>query len=402
MLSVPLYIIILVVALPQLSETIYIPSLPDLARDLSISYNQAEYTLTIYLSGFAIGVLIWGNISDYHGRKPCLLSGFLIYILACIACYFSSTIDFLLVSRFFQAFGASVGSVVGQAIARDAIQPENRGKLFSTVSIAMAFAPAVGPIIGGSISQLFHWSSVFIALIFIASILIWLISTQLSETNPNLHVNKNVLLLYKKCFSKMIADRRVMGFSFLIGAVNGILFGYFAESPFYFIENFGLSSSVFGLLSFFICVPLAIGGFISRRLHAKKFTSDQIIHYGAYFMCAGSSMFFISVWFGFIQMEQLQQIAIIQTLLWVSLVVAGISMIIPNCLSQALEPYGEFAGTAASLFGFSYYLLVSLFTALMGHMHDGSLLSMPLFMLIVSLSTLIVFKTMVIRKGNSK
>lgn len=53
----PLYIIILMVTIPVLSETIYTPSLPDLAKDLAISANLAEYTLTIYLFGFAIGVL---------------------------------------------------------------------------------------------------------------------------------------------------------------------------------------------------------------------------------------------------------------------------------------------------------------------------------------------------------
>jgi len=74
--TVPLDIVILIIAIPKLSETIYVPSLPSLAKDLLISDNLAEYTLTIYLFGFATGVLIWGNLSDYYGRKPCLILGF--------------------------------------------------------------------------------------------------------------------------------------------------------------------------------------------------------------------------------------------------------------------------------------------------------------------------------------
>ncbi|MCC8416442.1 MAG: MFS transporter [Rickettsia endosymbiont of Gnoriste bilineata] len=89
-LIIPLYIIILIIAIPILSETIYTPSLPSLAKDLAISANLAEYTLTIYLFGFAVGVLLWGNLSDSYGRKPCLLIGFLIYALSCYICYLGS------------------------------------------------------------------------------------------------------------------------------------------------------------------------------------------------------------------------------------------------------------------------------------------------------------------------
>lgn len=86
-LRVPLWIIVLIVALPQLSETIYTPSLPDLAYGLNVNHGTAEYTLIIYLFGFAFGVLLWGVLSDRIGRKPGLFWGLGIYVLASIGCY---------------------------------------------------------------------------------------------------------------------------------------------------------------------------------------------------------------------------------------------------------------------------------------------------------------------------
>lgn len=56
-----LWLIVLIVGLPQLSETVYTPSLPDIARDLLTSESMVEYTLTIYLFAFAIGTLFWEN-----------------------------------------------------------------------------------------------------------------------------------------------------------------------------------------------------------------------------------------------------------------------------------------------------------------------------------------------------
>ena len=76
-----LWLIILIVALPQLSETIYTPSLPDIAHALRTSDSMVEYTLTIFLFGFAVGVLLWGNLSDRIGRRPALLMGIGIYLV---------------------------------------------------------------------------------------------------------------------------------------------------------------------------------------------------------------------------------------------------------------------------------------------------------------------------------
>jgi Bcr/CflA subfamily drug resistance transporter len=273
----PLYIIILMVTIPVLSETIYTPSLPDLAKDLAISANLAEYTLTIYLFGFAIGALIWGNLSDCYGRKPCVLTGFLIYALSCFICYLADNINMLFAARFIQAFGASVGSVLGIAIARDVVKPAERGKMFSTIAIATAFSPAIGSIIGGFVIKFYHWSAVFLVLIVIAIFIMLLISVRLPETNLNLRTERLVIPLYKECFAKMIRDPRLLGLAFLIGAVNGMLFGYFTEAPFYFISGLNISTSSFGMITFFICIPLALGGLISKKMYKLQRTSDNII-----------------------------------------------------------------------------------------------------------------------------
>ncbi|WP_410521150.1 multidrug effflux MFS transporter [Candidatus Tisiphia endosymbiont of Ditula angustiorana] len=397
----PLYIIILMVIIPTLSETIYTPSLPDLAKDLKISANLAEYTLTIFLFGFAVGVLIWGNLSDFYGRKPCILTGFLIYTLSCFICYLADNINMLLAARFMQAFGASVGSVLGQAIARDIIKPAERGKMFSTIAIAIAFAPAIGPIIGGFVIKFYHWSAVFLVLIVIAIFIMVLISARLPETNLNLRTERLVIPLYKECFGKMIKDPRLLGLAFLTGAVNGILFGYFTEAPFYFISGLNILTSSFGMISFFICIPLALGGLISKKMHKLQKTSDNIIFAAIKVMCLGSLLFLLSSYFNLINKDNVTG-SLLQTLLWLGIIMTGITMIAPNCLSQALENYGKFAGTAASLFGFMYYIIVTSFTALMGYMHNGSLTQLPLFMLIISISMMLVFHIVINKQQMAK
>ncbi|MGA2654428.1 MAG: MFS transporter, partial [Gammaproteobacteria bacterium] len=70
-----IWLIVFIVGLPQFSETVYSPALPDIAHDLKVHESLVEYTLTIYLLGIGLGTLFWGKLSDRIGRKPCVIAG---------------------------------------------------------------------------------------------------------------------------------------------------------------------------------------------------------------------------------------------------------------------------------------------------------------------------------------
>ncbi len=98
-LLLAIWLIVLIAGLPQLSETVYTPSLPDIAQALHASEAMVEYTLTIYLLWLAMGTLFWGKISDGLGRKPCVIAGLSIFIAGCIGCYVSRSIEMPMLSR---------------------------------------------------------------------------------------------------------------------------------------------------------------------------------------------------------------------------------------------------------------------------------------------------------------
>src|ERR1019366_7408300 len=106
-------------AVGPLSTDMYLPSLPDIARQLDASTAQVQLTISAYLVGFAVGQIVYGPMSDRHGRKPVLLSALALYCAASLACALSTSIEMLIVARFARALGGSGGIVLARAIVRD-------------------------------------------------------------------------------------------------------------------------------------------------------------------------------------------------------------------------------------------------------------------------------------------
>jgi Bcr/CflA subfamily drug resistance transporter len=374
-----LWLLIFIIGLPRLSETVYSPALPNIAHDLSVTQAWVAYTLTIYLLGFAFGTAIWGNISDQYGRKPCLLLGLAIYIVGCISCFMAHSLSMLMLSRFIQALGGSAGTVLGLAMCRDAFQGQARGKAFSSIAIAIGVARAIGPFIGGLLTQYLGWSTIFIFLTTAGCFAFLLCQQQLVETHPV--ISPSAPKLYSLA-RQMLRDRKLMTFALLIAASHGIVCSFYAEGPFLLIEQLKLSPSQFGMSYLMMAAGNIGGAYLSKRLQAF-YSSLLILKYGINIIVGMSLIFVIAIWFAqvFHIADQYYITIILISMLGIML---GFGLTIPNALSLALEHYQRAIGAASSLLGLFYYLLIALFTLGMGWLHNASLMTMPLYFLSIA------------------
>ena len=373
-LGLPL--IISLVGFPQISETIYTPALPEVARALLTHPHLVELTLTIYFLGFAVGVGLWGVVSDWIGRRKAMLIGLFTFIVSCLACSLAREIESLLLWRFIQALGASVGSVITQTMLRDLYDGKERSKIFAVLSGALAFSPAVGPFLGGYISEFAGWEANFWFLFAMGVVLfIWSFKS-LPETRPA-HVQQPKLQELRVLIAKMFSSQFLLGHVLLIGATNGILFGFYEEAPFVFIEQMGIRPSLYGLLG----IIIALGTIVAAR--ASYFLSDhysgtKIIQFGAILSCVGSAGLIV------LQSQGLLVASVFPFTLCLCclfVIFIGVGLIIPNSLSIALKDYQSMVGTAGSIFGATYYLLVAFATWAMSMLHNGSSWPLPIFLL---------------------
>ncbi len=376
------WIIVLIGIIPQISEAIYSPALPEIAASLRTTIPLTEYTLAIYLFGFACGVFLWGTRSDAIGRRPAVLMGYSLFAVACIGCYFSKSIEALLAWRFVQGLGGAVGSVMGQTIARDSFRGKERGVVFSTVGMVITIGPALGPVIGGVVVQNFHWSLVFIILFLSSLTILFTIFIKLPETHPDFG-NRHNRIRWPTVAAKMLTDPQVMTCGFAVGCIIGITFCLYSEGPFYFIDILRISPSQYGSIFLTTCTVAVLGGYISRAMNKKGHTPVDLIQFSILLLMISSFLMTMCTYTGLISVENPRQ-SIILSVGFLFFTNFAFGMSIPNLLSLSLTKYGHTAGTSGALFGFLYYIITSAITYGMGLFHNGTLTAMPLYFTIIA------------------
>ncbi|GEO46618.1 multidrug effflux MFS transporter [Companilactobacillus kimchii] len=380
-----LLLIIVLVGFPQISESIFTPVLPQISSQMNVTAGTSQLTMSIYFVAFAIGVLFWGQLSDKIGRRLAMLMGIIFYLLGNFGLLLSPNFNYLLAARFVQAFGASVGSVITQTIMRESFSGITSTKVFSKVGAAMALSPAFGPLIGGLIQTYLGYKNVFSFLIAMAIATLLYAYYRLPETIDRENIQR--VSLFRVTW-RLLKDPIVWIYSILIGGINGILFGYYSEAPFIFIKHFHYSSIQYGSLGLSLALASLLGAILVNFL-AKYIKAEYIGLIGLVFSSISALFLVISLQFN-------------NSLLMIIgffLIFLGLNTTLPITLNLALKGYEDVIGSASGLFSFGYYLIVSGLTYLVSFIHNGTILSLPLFILITSLIMLLAYLP-IARKNN--
>lgn len=385
------FLLAALVSFPQLSETIYTPSLPELTKYFSTSANMMQHSLSVYFLGFALGVFCFGRLCDLIGRKRSMLCGLCIYVVGSLFCALSSNIILFLLARILQAFGAAVGSVVTQTMLRDLYTGEERGRIFSKLTAVIAFAPAMGPFIGSQLSYAFSPHVNFWFLFVLGMMLLFTSSAKLSETMPTM-AKTDILPLLKR----MIRDPFILFISFFIAAHNGILFGLHAEAPFILIDILHMSPSNYGLIGLILGSSVFIGSNINTRL-LRRYSPFALNAVGTTLMFFSFALL-VAILPLFSALNPSVALTVFLVLVGVSIVGMGISL--PNCLSVALKDYRHAAGSAGAILGLIYYVMIGGLMAIMSTIHNGTIWPMPIYFLI--LSALLVAGSLVLSRREAQ
>ncbi len=364
------------VALGPLSVDMYLPAMPLMMRALDTDIGHMHLTLSSYLTGFALFHLACGPLADRFGRKPVLTIGTGVFVVACIGCAQSSSIEELLVYRFLQGIGACVGPTLARTVTRDVFGPRGAARALSLIAMLMALGPAVAPTLGGFVLLVLPWPVIFLFLACYGVLMILLLQVYLGESLPQrqslhpLNIARNYALL--------VTDSGFLTVTIASALIYAALLAYLSSASFVYIDMLGVPVQYFGFIFLSTVVGYMAGSAISARM-ASRYDSHQTMVVGALLcllttgiMWAGASLYPESIWVLMLPM---------------TLYAIGMGLVLPHAMAIALAPFPHIAGTASALLGFLQMGLSAIGTALVGSLLSDSPQPMLMAMFIITLGS---------------
>jgi len=145
----------------MLDNTIVNVALPAIERDLGIDVQELEWIVTGYALSFAVLMLTGGKLADMYGRRRIFVVGLVVFTLSSLACGLSTSSEMLIAARVIQGVGAAILMPATLSLITAAFPPQQRGAALGIWAGVSALALAIGPLIGGLITEHINWNWIF-------------------------------------------------------------------------------------------------------------------------------------------------------------------------------------------------------------------------------------------------
>lgn len=336
-------------AIGPFSIDMYLPAFPAMAVGLSSTIPHVQLSLTSYFIGIALGQLFYGPVIDRFGRLVPLFGGLAIYLIASIICAFASSVDSLILLRFFQALGACAGMVVARAMVRDIFPVSENAKIFSLLMLVSGISPILAPTLGGYMSAGFGWRSIFFFLTALSVLTILVSYKFLFESKP---ADKEMSLKPKSVladFATVLKEPQFIFYTLAAAMASAGMFAYISGSTYVFIEMFGVSEKQYGWLFGLNATGLILASQLNGRLLIRT-TSQKIIKTVSLVQLLAAFTMFCLAFTGVLN--------IYSTLMVLFFYMSAQGFLFPNSSALAMAPFSKRAGIASALLG-SFQMMFS-------------------------------------------
>ncbi|MCS0331706.1 multidrug effflux MFS transporter [Vibrio diabolicus] len=337
----------LIISVGQLSMGLVMPSLPWIAKDFSISLDQAQLLVSIYLLGFGPSQFVYGPVSDALGRKKVLLTGLLIAMSGLLMIIFlSDTFTGMVMGRFLQGLGTGCCAVLARASTRDRFSGDELPVAMSYIAMAASITPLIAPVIGGFINFHFGWSMVFISLLGYVSLAWVIIAFKFTETIAKRSVipsPRNMLFQYRY----LVTSRYFMSFASISWLNFSLMITTVSVMPFIMQDQIGMTSDQYAMWALIPALGMLGGTTICNRVR-------PIIGNKRMLLCSPFLHLSAAIWLFFCPVEPLY------LMLGQLLMILGNGIALPCAQAMVMQPYKKQAGAAAAMSGGGQMIVSSL------------------------------------------
>lgn len=378
---------ILLVILPISSTDIFISALPAMMKDFHCNVSDISYTLSGYMVGFSISIILSGTCSDLLGRKKILIWTTIIYLISAFLMSICNNLHLLIFLRVMQGFGGGGGFVIARLIVKDYFQDKEQLKILSMLSTGNAIAPAVAPQIGTFFAHHFGWHSCFLITFIMSFLALLLIIFFLQETLKTKSSYNPLKSLPFSLFAAM-RQKEFVGYTVLIGCGWSAYFIFIGLSSFYFQNLAHYSAKEYSYIILVVTFGYLIGTNLTRYFNYKNYTIPKILSI-AVLICVVSTIVFTG--------------AIIFNLFLIAIIAMfvlrlGIGIIMPTAQLGAMRVYNENIGWYMGCLFFLEFLASGILLSIASHIEEIKTGYGMLIIIALSVFTLIPSYKLLIKK----
>lgn len=333
------------IMLAPLATDLYLPALPDLAASLDASSSEAQLTISATIIGLALGQLVLGPLSDRTGRRPPVLAGIALFVVASVLIAAAPSLTALLVLRFVQGFAGSAGTVIARACVRDLVEGAAAARALSRLVLVMGLAPVLGPVLGGQVLRFTDWRGLFLVLAGLGLVILGSTYALLPETHPEHarlvgHPREQLGEV-----RRLLQDREFLGYLGVGSCLGVILFGWISSSSFVLTQEYGITPQQYSAV--FACTATAF--VLGSQLNAwsvSRIGPRAALRRGLVVVACASLILLAAV---------LLHAPLPAVVAAAVVALGGYGGMAANSQSLAMTPNGHVAGTASALLGTSQF-----------------------------------------------
>ena len=247
-----------------------LPSIPDMAASLTTTISIGQQIVGVFIAGIAIGQIPAGLISDRIGRIPVLIVGMVIFTAAGIITSLANNIEIMLIARFFQGIGASVGIVLSRAMVRDIASGIQAARLLSIMVMIFTVTPIIAPIVGSYLAYEYGWRSTFVIITLFGFLMIVGVNKGLVETKKPDKTNKISRQLIESITTFFSYRQSILGMLLVVLPSIGFM-SLITGSASLIIEIFKFPVEMFGFIFALAGISTLLGSMLNRKLLLQYF-----------------------------------------------------------------------------------------------------------------------------------